>query len=68
MRNPSLDQLAERELALTVGCRYCGAKAGQGCITTDYSGRTHPLENLPAHPKRTKRAIRQQRMNAEANQ
>ena len=59
------DFLVERDLALTIGCRYCGAKAGNVCTTPDYSGQRHPLEHFPAHPMRTARAKRLQRMQAQ---
>ncbi|MFF2026583.1 hypothetical protein ACFVW2_32925 [Streptomyces sp. NPDC058171] len=68
MRNPSLDQLADREFALTVSCRDCGAKVGESCTRTDFDGTKHPLENFPAHHKRIVRAARVERMQAEANQ
>lgn len=61
MRNPSLDQLAQRDLALTIACRYCGAKIGEPCIVKDRLG-THELTNLPAHAQRINRAERVQRM------
>ena len=62
MRNPSFDQLAQRDLALTIPCRYCGAATGAGCVTKGRDGQLHPLENFPAHHARINRAERLQRM------
>lgn len=64
MRNPDLQQLEDRELALTVSCRYCQAPTGKLCTTTDNSG-THELINFPAHLGRITRAQRIQRLIAE---
>ena len=59
MRNPSLDQLAQRHHAMTVACTYCGAKADEPCIRTDYrTGEKRPVENFPAHLPRINRANR----------
>lgn len=67
MRNPDFEQLAEKDLAETVNCRDCGAPKGQPCQRVDYDGTRHELTNLPAHPRRTKRAQRLQRMASEEN-
>lgn len=56
------DFLEDRDLALTIGCRYCGAKVGELCTAPAYSGERHPLEHFPAHQTRTARAKRLQRM------
>lgn len=60
------DFLVERDLALTIGCRYCGVKAGELCIAPAYNGDRHPLEHFPAHATRTARAKRLERMQAAA--
>lgn len=67
MRNPDFEQLQDRDFALTVACRACGSKVGDRCTRTDFDGTKHLLENLPAHPARTKRAARLQRMAEEEN-
>ncbi|OZD65131.1 hypothetical protein CH263_13385 [Rhodococcus sp. 06-1059B-a] len=67
MRNPDFEQLTEKDLAETIPCRDCGAPKGQPCQRVDYDGTRHELLNLPAHPKRTKRAQRLQRMASEEN-
>lgn len=67
MRQFSFDQLQTRQLALTVGCRYCHAPAGERC-TVPGRLRTDPkplLENFPAHHCRIERAQRQRRLNTE---
>ena len=61
------DFLIERELALTIGCRYCGVKSGEVCVTPNYDGSKHPLEHFPAHPMRVSRARRLQRMRGEVD-
>ena len=48
----ALDQLADRNLANTIGCPYCGQPAGHTCLTTDFDGSRHELVNPPAHPRR----------------
>lgn len=63
MREPSFDQLQDQELALTVGCRYCGAGEGETCVTVGRDGRKHPLANFPAHLNRIERAKRLIRLN-----
>lgn len=60
MRNPSLDQLADRDTAAAVYCPWCMAAPGAPCTTTDRTG-THPLENFPAHPARMCLAARETR-------
>lgn len=62
MREPSLDQLQQRELALTIPCRYCGADKGAPCVTKGRDGLMHELQNFPAHHARINRAERLQRM------
>ncbi|KXF56164.1 hypothetical protein AXA44_02720 [Rhodococcus sp. SC4] len=59
------DFIVDRDLALTIGCRYCGSKSGEPCTTPAYNGDRHPLEHFPAHPMRVNRAKRLQRMQAE---
>lgn len=55
MRNPSLDQLADRTTALGINCRHCGAPAGSPCLTApDQRGVRHELTNFPAHLPRLK--------------
>jgi hypothetical protein len=62
MRNPSLDQLAQRDLALTIPCRGCKAAIGQPCRVRGRDGEWHELQNFPAHHARINRAERLQRM------
>ena len=58
------DFLIERDLALTIGCRYCGVMPGELCVTTDNKGAKHELVRFPAHPMRVARAKRLIRMRA----
>lgn len=64
MRNPSLDQLEEQNLALTVPCPYCGSAPQDPCTTKLIDGTVRVIENMPAHTVRTKRAERAQRLAA----
>lgn len=60
MRN--FDDLINRDESLAVICTYYGAKAGEVCTTKDRYGKSHPLQNFPAHPARNQRAERQKRL------
>ncbi|WP_032376788.1 zinc finger domain-containing protein [Rhodococcoides fascians] len=66
MEQPGFDWLQQRDLALTIPCRYCKAAKGSPCVNKGRDGQMHEMVNLPAHFCRLNRAERLQRM-AEAD-
>jgi hypothetical protein len=45
----NLEDQADRDRALTVGCRYCLAEVGEPCVR---KGTSDELRNFAAHPSR----------------